>query len=187
MNESENIMRTNTKNLTLLSAFYAILIIIQFSPIAQISLGIYTITIMHTIVLIGIFIFGFKESLSLGLAFGLLSMFNAIMFQTQASIVFVNPLVSVLPRVLFALFAFSTYQLIKRKNNMIYYGVWAGLSTFVHTTLVLFSIYFFSSENINLKVIYTVVTTNGLIEVIMAAFIVPTIGFTLRKFVKNRR
>ena len=113
--------RRNTRTLTLLSVFSAIILLMTFVPqIGYISFApSVAMTLIHIPVLIGVFLLPKKYSWILGLVFGLSSLIKAatapVGFLDPA---FVNPLVSVLPRVIFAIVAawiFELFKLIDRK------------------------------------------------------------------------
>lgn len=94
-----------TYELALTSIIGAIIMFLSLVP----NVGFITVlpgvavTIVHIPVIIGVFLLGFKSSLILGLFFGLGSFFVALMrANTPFDLAFLNPLVSILPRILFA-------------------------------------------------------------------------------------
>jgi uncharacterized membrane protein len=73
-----------------------------------------SVTIIHIPVLIGIILLPFTYSLIVGLFFGLSSLIASLLYASSVfDIAFQNPLVSVLPRILFALIFFFIVKFIK--------------------------------------------------------------------------
>ena len=111
--------------MVLFSTFSAIILILTLVPnIGYIRVGVASITIVHIPVLIGIMFLGVGYSLSLGLVFGLSSLIAAFMYASSpADLAFQNPIISVLPRIVFALVAFYIIRLLflirKRANTVI--------------------------------------------------------------------
>jgi len=105
----------NVKDLTLASVFAAIILVMTFVPqIDYITIGTVALTLIHIPVLIGVFLLPKKYSLVLALFFGVGSLIRAATTPTgPLDPAFVNPLVSVLPRLLFALAAIYIVELFK--------------------------------------------------------------------------
>ena len=108
-------MIKNTKELVFLSMFSAIILMMSLVPnIGFILLfpGI-SITIIHIPVLVGVMLLSRKQALLLGLVFGVGSLLAALMrAASPIELAFINPLISVLPRVLFAWFAYEIFHLL---------------------------------------------------------------------------
>ncbi|MEA4822293.1 MAG: ECF transporter S component [Erysipelotrichales bacterium] len=113
-------MRNKTiKEMTMYAMFIAILAILSFTPLGYLSIGAVSFTIIHIIVLIAAFTFGVKGGVITGLIFGVFSMLRAIVApNTLADLIFRNPLVSVLPRVLFGLIAGLFYEVIRKFDGL---------------------------------------------------------------------
>jgi uncharacterized membrane protein len=102
-----------TQELILVSLFSAIILILAMVPnVGLISFGAVAITIIHIPVLIGAMTLKRVSSvLVLGLLFGLGTLFAALTRgSTPIDLAFINPLISVLPRILFALIAFYIFK-----------------------------------------------------------------------------
>jgi uncharacterized membrane protein len=102
-----------TQELILVSLFSAIILILAMVPnVGLISFGAVAITIIHIPVLIGAMTLKRVSSVFvLGLLFGLGSLFAALTRgSTPIDLAFINPLISVLPRILFALIAFYIFK-----------------------------------------------------------------------------
>lgn len=106
-------MFKNTKELVFLSMFSAIILMLSIIPNLGFILlfpGI-SITIIHIPVLVGVMIVSRKQSLILGFMFGIGSLTAALMrASTPIELAFINPLISVLPRILFAWFAYEIFH-----------------------------------------------------------------------------
>lgn len=118
--------------------FIAILTIFTFTNLGFIMNGTIAYTTIPIIVFVGAYFFGWKRGLIYGTAFGLLSLLRAL---TAGGLdyMFINPLISVLPRTIFGLFAgllgpvIAKLDLKYRSWLLIVYIV--GL-TFVHAVMV---------------------------------------------------
>lgn len=108
-------MKKNKRNevfeLVLFSFFVGIILLLSLIPnIGYIQVGPIAITIVHIPVLIGVMVLPLLYSLGLGLAFGLGSLIASFIYPSSVlNMAFQNPLISVFPRVLFALFAFFLF------------------------------------------------------------------------------
>ncbi len=118
----EKIMFKNTKELVFLSMFSAIILMMSLIP----NLGFIvlfpgiSITIIHIPVLVGVMIVSRKQAILLGLMFGLGSLSAALMrASTPIELAFINPLISVLPRILFAWFAYEIFHVLAWLSNKV--------------------------------------------------------------------
>lgn len=98
-------------SMVLFTIFSAIILLMSLVPnIGFIMVGPIAITIVHIPVLIGIMVLPIAYSIGLGLVFGLGSLLASYLYASQlGDLAFQNPLISVLPRVLFAVFAFFIF------------------------------------------------------------------------------
>ncbi len=105
-------------NLTLFSTFSAIILLIGLIPeIGYITFipGIASITIVHIPVLIGITLLPLSYAAGLGLMFGLTSFIASFIYaKSTFDYAFQNPLISILPRILFAVIAFLVINGLKK-------------------------------------------------------------------------
>lgn len=109
-------MFKNTKELVLTSLLGAIIVVLSVVP--QLGLIVIfpavSITIIHIPVLIGVMTLSRPSALILGTLFGLGSLFAALTRGVgPVDLAFINPLISVLPRVLFALIAYELFRGLK--------------------------------------------------------------------------
>lgn len=153
--------------LTLSTVFAAIILVMTFVPqVGYITIGTMALTLIHIPVLIGAFLLPKKYTVMLGFIFGIGSLIKAATMPTGIlDPAFVNPLVSILPRMIFALAASYIFDLfkwfnVKVKNSNIY------IFGFV-TLLTVFAMYYASiviiaetgwSKNVVLPVILFVIS-----------------------------
>jgi uncharacterized membrane protein len=188
----------NVFQMTIISMLVAILIIQTFVPIlGYIPLGPIDVTIVHITVILAAVLFGSKTGLIVGTAWGLLSMIRAYIQPTPFNIVFLNPLISVLPRLLVGWVSGLLFQAIKnRLSERWSYTLTALVGTLMNTILVLGGIYLFAAEtyanalgvsqNALLGALGAVVATNGVIEVIASMIILPLVSIPLARALKRR-
>lgn len=176
-------------------AFSALSIILSFTPLGYIQLGnAIQITLMHIPVILATLLAGLIPGLATGFVFGVSSLVKNLMLGAAASPFFMNPLVSVLPRLLFPVSVWAIFTLlnfIPHMPKIISVAFSAALGTFVHTVLVMGAIFILfgdklllmvlgaiekigiSTENISgfkafAAIIATTMITNGIFEVICA-------------------
>ena len=148
-------------------------------------------TIMHIPVIIGAVLEGPAVGVMVGLLFGLFSIFQNMIAPNILSFAFLNPLVSVLPRVLIGLTAYYCYKLVPVKNEALKIGVGAALGSLTNTIGVLGMIYvlyaadFAAARGIDPATVFAVVSgiavTNGLPEAIISAIITVPVVIMVKK------
>lgn len=196
------------KQIAIDALFIALLAIFSFVPyIGFIQVGPISFTTIHVIVLVGAAFFGWKRGLLYGFFFGIFSLFKAIQFPNTVDYFFLNPFISVLPRMLFGLFSGLAFDLIKKKHSFkLFVGLLFPISavlTFLHTFLTLSCFYVFGVLDIfkitailGLKelmdtflntypsfwaFIIAMVTFGAVCEMIVATIIVPSIYLMINK------
>ena len=141
------------KKLTLTGAFSALVIVLGITKLGFISLGATaSITILHIPVILICMLAGLPEGLFVGATFGILSLVQAAMSPTGAlDPFFVNPLISVLPRMLIAVIAWGLWKalnLIPHMPKTVAAGINGFITTVCHTLLVLGSLYVFKAADV---------------------------------------
>lgn len=138
------------QELTLTSMFAAIIAIMALVPylgfIPNPLVPGASLTIIHIIVIIGGIVLGRQKSWVLGTFFGIMSLILAFLRPSgPIDIIFRNPLVSVLPRVIFGIVIYEIYNLLNKiiKNRVINISITMFVSTFIHTILVVLMLYIF--------------------------------------------
>ncbi len=135
------------KKLTLTGALSALVIVLGITKLGFITLGAASITILHIPVILICMLAGLPEGLFVGATFGILSLIQAAM-STNGGLdpLFVNPLVSVLPRMLIAVIAWGLWKalnLITHMPKAVSAGITGFITTVAHTLLVLGCLYIF--------------------------------------------
>ncbi len=193
-------MRNKKKNLLLAidALFFAIIIIMTFTPLGFITIfGVVSNTLIHIPVLIGALLFGYKRGLMYGVFFGLCSLLKAAI--SPVGILdpyFVNPLVSILPRLLFGLLSGLIFDLLKKlpqKFSFPLIVVCSFMLTIMHTimTLGILSLTYYSDINsltsgAIIMFILGVLITNGVIEGVLALLVCPPVYISLRYFLNKK-
>lgn len=183
------------KDIVFFSILAALIIILVVTGAGFIYIGTFAyVTILHIPVLIGSHVLGKKYGILLGFIFGLTSMIQAFM-TLGINAPFTNPILSVLPRMVFGFIVCPLYNIIvsKVKNKNISCGITFALSTFFHTILVVFLLFvvgktgFFFYSGSHPYIVDTGVlvfmsacfTLNSLIEVLLAVLLACPIARAL--------
>jgi len=186
------------KDMVFAASLMAMIVLFSLLYFFQV-VGFAAFTIAHIPVLIGAVILGPKYGTALGAVFGITSMIIAI-FSLGPNAPFTNPLLSVLPRVIFGWAIYYIYMFIDRvvKNRYASVAITFAVSTLFHTLLVLpilyvvanTGFYFTASENPMsdlgglLAFIITVLGANGVIEIIVAVLAGTPIVLVMDKLIK---
>lgn len=174
--------------MTINAVLIALIAIMSFVPyigyITIPGLGL-SITIIHVIVLFAATCFGIEEGAICGFAFGLFSLIKAASNPgSPLDYYFVNPLVSILPRLIFGLVSgFAFYGIRKINNPVLKYSLFViscGLLTLFHSVITLSMFYVFAvtlgSETMTyFSLISGIFTINGLVEILCAVIISPAL------------
>ncbi|MBC6712761.1 ECF transporter S component [Treponema sp. Marseille-Q3903] len=146
----ENTKRTLTRNrkLALTGAFSALVIVLGITKLGFITLSLTaSITILQIPVILICMLAGLPEGLFVGLSFGVLSLIQAAMTPTGVlDPLFINPLCSVLPRLLLAVVAWLCWKLLNLIPHMpktVSASVTGFIATAAHTLLVIGCLYIF--------------------------------------------
>lgn len=180
-----------TKRLVILAFFTAIILFQNFVPlVGYIPLGPLNLTLIHITVIVAAFVLGPVDGALVGGVWGTITFIRAFVWPTSplATIVFVNPLIAILPRVMIGLVAGSIFKLLQPKVRHTVTAMIpaAILGSLTNTLLVLGQIFlFYQSKSQMLYQIDTkallpyllaVIGTNGIPEAIAAAIIAPMIS-----------
>lgn len=183
-----------TRQITVIGMLSAISIILGVTGIGFIPIPPVKATIMHIPVIIGAILEGPLVGAMIGLIFGIFSVIQSITTPTVLSFAFMNPLVSVLPRVLIGVAAYYLYNLPFIKNKVIKVGIGAAVGSLTNTFGVLGMMYLFyavryaKAVGISTaaagKTILAVAITNGIPEAIIAVAITIPVVFATNKLKK---
>lgn len=139
--------RLDIRKLAVIGVLGAISVVLGLTPLGFIPIGPTRATIMHIPVIIGAIVEGPIVGAFVGLIFGLSSIYQAITTPTPVSFVFLNPLVSVLPRVLIGITTYYTYKGLNnlgQKNtfrllNLVWVIITAYLAYGIYQNIVVFT------------------------------------------------
>ena len=134
-----------TRELTLNALFITVVLVMSLVPnFGIIQIGLIAIQVIHIPVIIAGLVLGFKSGVLNGFVFGVSTLIVAL---TRASspfdLLFVNPLVSVLPRIIFGISIGALAGLLGNfiKNDIVKYGSVAFLSSLIHSIAVFIAVY----------------------------------------------
>ncbi|MCO7125654.1 ECF transporter S component [Sporolactobacillus shoreicorticis] len=183
--------QNQTFRLVLISVFTAIIILQNFVPfLGYIPIGVFSLTIIHLTVIVVALVLGPVEGAIIGGVWGMTTFIRAFTFPSSpiAPIVFTNPLISVVPRILVGFVAGYLFLLLKKtkRSRIICMSIAALFGSITNTVLVLGLIYiFYRVPYANylqidvsklLPALFVVVVTNGIAEALAACFISPMIA-----------
>lgn len=161
----------NIRKMAIVGVLGAISAVLGMTPLGFIPVGPTRATIMHIPVIIGAIMEGPVVGALVGLIFGLFSIFQAITNPTPVSVVFLNPIVSVLPRVLIGIVTYYVYNSLKKLGNKktlgFLYVFWIGIILYLANGI-------YGSIK-NPESIYVLLMNIGLLILTFIAFYITTI------------
>ncbi|MBQ9328781.1 MAG: ECF transporter S component [Solobacterium sp.] len=190
------------QQLTLAAFFVAIEVIMAVTPIGFIPVGAINITTMHLPVILAGIVLGPIYGAMMGFVFGMTSMLRATFIPGITSFCF-SPFITVggisgnfwsafialVPRMTLGCLSFYIYRAVRKlkKSRITAAAVSAGLNTLIHTLFVMGSIWLFfgeayaSAAGIGVgAVIVTVLTSNGILEILLASIVIPALVKALK-------
>lgn len=183
----------NVKEITFNAMFIAIVAVMALIPnLGIITVGPISITILHIPVIVAGIAFGMKSAIIVSLAFGLSTMFVAMTRAvTPIDVLFVNPILSVFPRLLFGLTISFIWKMIVsfKVNENISISITAFFATVFHAIFVLGTLYFFLGYTGDLLTqinewfifVFTIIISNTLLEAVAAILLsVPLVHILWR-------
>lgn len=197
-----NRSKKRIQKLTLAAFFVAIEILMAVTPIGFIPVGAINITTMHLPVILSGIILGPLYGAMMGFVFGMTSMLRATFAPGITSFCF-SPFITIggvhgnfwslfiafVPRITLGVLSFYIYLAMRRmkRSRITSSMVSAALNTLIHTLFVMGSIWvFFGNAYANAAgigvgaVIITVLTSNGILEIILAAIVIPALVRALK-------
>lgn len=127
---------------------------------------------------------GKKQMFVGGLIFGVSSFILALIF--PKFVIFLNPLISILPRVLFGIVAYFVSELFLSltKKASLSYAVGGVFGAFTNTVLVVFALYIFKFQGLA-DALKLILSFNALIEIVSSAILTPVFTLTAKKIMKR--
>ncbi|MDR1018375.1 MAG: ECF transporter S component [Lachnospiraceae bacterium] len=193
--------RDDIRSLVLVGVFIAIMAVLTITNVGIITVNVVSITILHIPVIIASLTLGPSYGGITGLAFGIMSMLNATFRgATPADLMFTpfgpanKPIQSIIlcigPRILLGILPFFIYIGLKKlfKKEHLSVAVSAGLSSALHTIMVLSLLYFLFFKDMSfaevLKTVFlAVIGINGVVEMCAAILLCTAITIPLKRFV----
>jgi len=125
----------STRKMAIVGLLGGISIVLGMTPIGFIPVGPTRATIMHIPVIICAILEGPVAGALVGLIFGLFSLFQAIFNPTPVSFAFLNPLVSIVPRVLIGITTYYVYKSLNKLGNnktlILLNAVWIAIAGYL--------------------------------------------------------
>ena len=152
MNSNETLSRN--KKLALTGAFSALVIVLGITKLGLIPLGATaSISILQIPVILVAMLAGLPYGVFVGAVFGILSLIQAAMSPSGVlDPVFVNPLCSVLPRMITGVIAWAVWKLlnfIPKMPKTLSAAINGFVTTFCHTLLVIGCLFIFEGKTVS--------------------------------------
>lgn len=184
MSNSKGKSNKKLVRMVLCAIFIAFIIVMTVVPnFGYISTGIVEITTLHIIVILGACILGPAYGALLGTVWGLSCLVRA--FTNPLWILFTNPLISVVPRMLVGLISGFIFKGLRKTklNETVSLVITAVCGTLVNTLLVLTSMslfgtmvdFYMDAYALIKTILSTLISINCPIEIAAAAVIVPAV------------
>ncbi len=132
----------STKDLTIIGITLAILIIMAYTPLGMIPMTPVSWSIAHAPIIIIAIVKGPVIGLIVGALFGVMTLIKAVTMPAgPLDLLFLNPLVSILPRALIGLGAYYAYKLFSKLNSVFAIAFGAAVGSLINTVGCLGMIY----------------------------------------------
>ncbi len=184
-----------TRQIAVIGMLSAISVVLGATGFGFIPLPMAKATVMQIPVVIGAILEGPIVGVTVGLIFGLFSIIQNL--TNPSSVLYfalINPLVSVLPRMLIGVTTYYSYK-IPLKNDVVKTGIAAAVGSFTNTAGVLGMIYilyaaqYATAKNIPVSTaaaaIFGVAFTNGVPEAVVCVLITIPVVLAVRKIMKK--
>ncbi len=196
--------RDRTVNLTVTSILAAIIVVMTFTPIGYLNIGVVEITFLTIPVAIGAIVCGPACGAVLGAVFGLTSFIQCFGILRPSvfgmALLSINPistaLICFVPRILAGFLAGLIFKAFKKKSGTVSYAV-TSLSTGVFNTLffVLILVTCFSIDSLSalqlgesvFQIIGAIITVNSVIEWVVCLIVGLAVSKALNSLIKAKR
>ncbi len=177
--------KLETRKLTAAGVLAALIIVMTVVPYTgYIPIGITEMTTLHIVVAVGAVMLGWQYGAFLGLVWGVTCLIRATTNPLWAP--FLNPLLSVVPRILVGMAAGFCADALRRRNcrPSLAASISGAAATLTNTVLVLTAMKLFDSTYAGMPLFGTIYTSliavNGVIEIVAAVVLVPVIVSALQ-------
>jgi uncharacterized membrane protein len=181
----------STRNIVVISLFIAITFILANTPLGMINLPMVAFTISHIPTIIISIVAGPITGAIVGCFFGLMMMFKAITSPTGIlDPYFMNPLVSVVPRVIIGLTTYYTYFTLKKFNMNLAIIIGSAVGSLTNTIGcmgIMYLIYFsdmveiFEGTSLAIKGLISIILVYGGIEMLASVIVTYLVVQSLKK------
>ena len=189
--------KMSVRKLTITGMMVAITMVLAYTPLGIIPLQPVNATITHIPTIIIAILEGPVVGAIVGASFGLVSMFRAITQPTSIlSPCFVNPLVSILPRILIGLVAGYLYCGMFKifKKSTVSSVIASALGSMTNTIGAMGMVYVLYGASLTQqmgapagKMIWGIIFTYGVVEMLAAVVICTTVVLALQKVIYKRK
>ncbi|MDN6193747.1 MAG: ECF transporter S component [Alkalibacterium gilvum] len=199
---SLNRKKSKPRRIALLGILTAIILIQNFVPfLGNIPIPPLNPTIIHVTVIVATLTMSTTDGMIIGAIWGVTRMIRAYTMPATPLdlLLWTNPMIALLPRILIGLFTGWGYALFRRifsKRDKLALASASVVGSFTNTIFVLFFIYLFYGETyaqaIDVDIsnlagaLAVIVGTNGVAEAIAAAIIAPLVTLPLRKITSHK-
>lgn len=167
------------ENLTFLGLMLGITIVLDSTPLGAIPLGPISATIIHIPTIITGIILGPIAGFIMGTSMGVVSLLHAATRSvTVLDPLFINPLVSILPRMFIGVVAYYVYAILKPVNKTVSVFVGGMAGSLTNTSLVFLMLYLVYAKEVVEKlgvafkvILISVLTSNAIAEALISAFV----------------
>ncbi len=195
MENEKTSKRLGTRQIAVIGMLSAVSILLGSTGFGFIPLPMAKATIMQIPVIIGAILEGPVVGVAVGLIFGLFSIYQNLTNPTLLSFAFLNPVVSVLPRVLIGVTAYYSYRLPFIRNQIVRIGIGAAIGSLTNTAGVLSAIYFIYAAQYAAvngidataagKAIFGIALVNGIPEAVVAVVVTIPAVLAVQKVMKR--
>lgn len=196
----KNLLR-NPRSLAFLGLMLGITIIMDLTPLGMIPLGAISATIIHIPTIITGIVLGPAAGLIMGTALGIVGWIHALTRPvTILDPFFMNPLISVLPRMFIGVAAYFVYyglsKLINKQsvNNPVSTFIGGMAGSITNTILVFLMLYLIYAKELVEKVgmpfgviLVSVITTNAIAEAIISGLITMPIASAYFRYLRTKK
>ncbi len=168
------------KGIALLSLLVIAMAIIPYT--GYISYGGVNITTIHIVVAIASIVYGKKGAIATGTVWGIMSYVRAWIYADSSAPIFLDPLVSIMPRVLLGIFVGILADSIRGKVDIKFFTITCAVATsLTNTVLVVLAMGLFAKDAMatfgyTISAIYEVVlSVNAATELTMVVILTPII------------
>lgn len=190
--------------MTQLAVLIAILAILTLTNLGFITTAVASVTLLHIPVIIGSITMGPYYGGILGLSFGIIAMLNATFRGATPVDMMFTPfgghgmpiqaiITCIIPRIILGILPYVFYRLFAKviKKEYLSTAISAGLSTILHTVMVLGCLYFLfftdmTFSDVIKNIFLAVVGLNGLLEMLAAVIICSAVSVPLIKYLRSR-